>query len=66
MADKYGITEHIEFSKTVDTTVWNEENDEWIVTLDDGEVSKLISASRIPKTWEPTIEGSPKFQILGL
>ena len=41
MADKYGITEHIEFGKTVNTTVWNEQNDEWIVTLDNGEVSRL-------------------------
>ena len=45
MADKYGITEHIEFGKRVNTTVWNEQNDEWIVTLDDGEVSRLSGGS---------------------
>ena len=38
VADKYGITQLIEFGKAVNTTVWNKENDEWIVTLDNGEV----------------------------
>ena len=42
VANKYGITQHIEFGKGVSTTVWNEENDEWTVTLHGGEVCNVI------------------------
>ncbi len=38
LSEKYGITQHIEFQKKVESTVWNEQDSEWIVTLDNGEV----------------------------
>ncbi len=38
VSDKYGITQHIEFSKKVETMVWNKTTHMWDVKLNDGEV----------------------------